>query len=99
MLPDTERLTAIESDRVIPSTVLTVHLDKSGSHRIVWLLEKLGAPYAIERYARVGRRRPLKRMAGTEVAPHLSYIVQGATRVSVRAGKGSRAISRTVQDP
>jgi glutathione S-transferase len=36
--------------------VLTVHhLDKSRSHRIVWLLEELGASYAIERYARVGR--------------------------------------------
>jgi len=36
--------------------VLTVHhLNKSRSHRIVWLLEELGAPYAIQRYERVGR--------------------------------------------
>jgi len=32
--------------------IIVHHLENSRSHRIVWLLEELGVPYEIKRYAR-----------------------------------------------
>ena len=33
-------------------TIIVHHLDKSRSHRILWLLEELGTPYEIKEYKR-----------------------------------------------
>jgi len=33
-------------------TIIVHHLDKSRSHRILWLLEELGIPYEIKEYYR-----------------------------------------------
>jgi glutathione S-transferase len=45
--------------------MLTVHhLNESRSHRILWLLEELGLPYAVRRYA----RDPKTRLAPPELA-------------------------------
>lgn len=41
-------------------TIIVHHLDKSRSHRILWLLEELAVPYEIKEY---------KRNAGTMLAP------------------------------
>jgi len=33
-------------------TIIVHHLDRSRSHRILWLLEELGVPYEIKEYKR-----------------------------------------------
>lgn len=33
-------------------TIIVHHLDRSRSHRIIWLLEELGVPYEIKEYKR-----------------------------------------------
>jgi len=37
--------------------IVVHHLEKSRSHRILWLLEELQAPYTVQRYARTRTRR------------------------------------------
>lgn len=39
------------------TTVVVHHLEHSRSHRVLWLLEELGVPYELRRYARDARTR------------------------------------------
>ena len=41
-----------EQKRAAKMTIIVHHLDKSRSHRILWLLEELEVPYEIKEYKR-----------------------------------------------
>ena len=46
------RLPPSQNFFVIVMTIVVHHLDKSRSHRILWLLEELGVPYELKEYKR-----------------------------------------------